>query len=218
MTTTTRLLFSAAVVMVGLLIAACVPSVNPFYTDKDIVTDPALAGAWIEPGNDGPDSWTFAPADGSGNPGYSLTVTENENGKRTGKFKAVLFKLGAERFLDLEPTQLDLADTQAGLTKSALIPGHILLRVYQIGPELRLALTNPDWFGKYLDAHPDALAHRREQDPDMLFLTATTAELQKFVLAHLGDDELFAKEAELTGMVRQPVAAPAPAAEKSPAK
>jgi hypothetical protein len=206
MTKTSRLLLLSAFGLLALFVTACVPSLNPFYTAQDVAADPGLPGAWVDAkGGDNPDSWTFSPAEGPGNPGYTLTVTDN-GGKSSGKFKAVLFKLGSERFLDLEPTQVDLADTQSGLTKSTLIPGHILARVYQIGPELRFAITNPDWFGKYLDAHPDALAHRREHDPDMLYLTATTPELQKFVLAHLGDDELFAKGSDAADMVRRPAA------------
>jgi hypothetical protein len=215
MITTPRLPVLAALGLTVLLFAACVPSVNPFYTDKDIVSDPALAGVWSDAdGGDKPDTWTFAPAEKPDKSGYTLTLSE-ESGKRTGKFKAVLFKLGAERFLDLEPIQVDLAETQAGLTKAALIPGHLLLRVYQIGPELRIVITSPDWCDKYLDAHPDALAHRREHDPDALFFTATTAELQKFVLAHLGDDELFAKEADSTKLVRRPPAKADKAADKT---
>jgi hypothetical protein len=52
-----------------------------------------------------------------------------------------------------------------------------------------------DWLDKHLKEHPKALAHHREND--RLVLTAETADLQNFVLKHLGDGELFAKGGEM---------------------
>jgi hypothetical protein len=122
MTKTSRLLLLSAFGLLALFVTACVPSLNPFYTAQDVAADPGLPGAWVDAkGGDNPDSWTFSPAEGPGNPGYTLTVTDN-GGKSSGKFKAVLFKLGSERFLDLEPTQVDLADTQSRSALSRMKP------------------------------------------------------------------------------------------------
>jgi hypothetical protein len=41
------------------------------------------------------------------------------------------------------------------------------------------------------------LAHHTEQDNEIILLTASTPELQKFVLKHLGESELFPKTDEL---------------------
>jgi hypothetical protein len=76
-----------------------------------------------------------------------------------------------------------------------MYPGHLLVRVPQIEPELKLAFFDFGWLQKYLEKNPDELAHHREGD--RLLLTADTRDLQEFVLKHLGEDELFEKPDEM---------------------
>lgn len=176
---------------IAALVAACVPSVNPFYTDKDVVTDPHLPGVWQEAGKkDHPSVWKF---ENSATNAYTLTVTEE--GDKTGVFTAHLFKLSAEHFLDLIPAKCDFATNQAELVATAVIPGHLLVRVSFNESSLGLALCNRDWLEKYLEKNPQALAHRSGKNEDLV-LTAETRELQKFVLQHLGKDELFGDSEE----------------------
>ena len=92
------------------MLAACIPSVNPFYTDKDVVFNPHLVGEWQEKDNtNNPEIWKFEQ---STNNAFDLTVTEEG---KTGKFRAHLFKLNSELFLDLIPTDVDYATNQAFL-------------------------------------------------------------------------------------------------------
>ena len=72
-----------------------------------------------------------------------------------------------------------------------MFPGHLLVRVPQIEPDLGLALFDIDWLKKSLEESPIALAYRREGDG--LLVTTGTRDLQKFVLHHLGPDALFEK-------------------------
>jgi hypothetical protein len=125
--------------------------------------------------------------------GYKLTVTETRG--RSGEFSAHLFKLGNGDFLDLIPTGCDYATNQAGLVGVAMIPGHLLLRVSSLEPNLHLAMCDPDWLKKFLDANPAAIAHRDEQG--LIFFTAETRDLQKFILKHLAKGELFSDGGEL---------------------
>jgi hypothetical protein len=169
------------------LLCSCIPSINPFYTDKDVVFDPRLLGSWQEKDkSDNPDVWKFESAT---NQTYLLTVTEN--GSKQGTFAAHLFQIKQERFLDLIPADCNYATNQADLVSFSMFPGHLLARVSQIEPELKLALSDFDWLQKFLEKTPKALAHHREGD--RLLLTAGTRDLQKFVLQHLGEGELFAK-------------------------
>ena len=180
-----------AVATAAVLVGACIPSVNPFYTDKDIVFDTRLVGEWQEKGKaDGPDVWKFEK---SGDNGYKLTVTEKEG--KEGKFDARLFKLKEECFLDLIPTGCNYATNQADLVAFSMFPGHLLVRVTQFEPVLKLSFFNFDWLQKFLDKNPKALAHhvegKTENEDGHIILTAETRDLQKFVLKHLGKGELF---------------------------
>lgn len=173
------------------LVCSCVPSVNPYYTAKDVITDPRLPGEWRDTDNkDKTSSWKF---EDDGTNGYKLTITEDKG--KTGVFNAHLFQLGQEDFLDLIPGDCNFAPDQAGLVGVAMIPGHLLMHVSILEPTLHLALCDPDWLKKYLAGNPDAIAHSQYQD--MIYFTASTRDLQKFVLKHLGKGELFSDGGDL---------------------
>jgi hypothetical protein len=180
-----------ALAATALLLSACIPSVHPFYTDKEVVFDARLLGEWQPKEDSGdPELWKFEQGEDKS---YKLTVTEKKD--KQGKFAARLFKLKNQHFLDITPTECELAPDQADLVAASMIPGHLILRVAQIEPELQLAFCDYEWLEKFLKANPKALAHRRHDDA--LLLTATTRELQRFVLKHLGEEELFQKPSEL---------------------
>jgi hypothetical protein len=182
------------------LLCSCIPSVNPFYTEKDVVFDARLLGEWQKKDkSDNPEIWKF---EGTTNKTYTLTITDQKG--RQGQFNAHLFQLKQEHFLDLIPDDCKYATNQADLVAASMYPGHLLVRASQFEPGLKLAFFDFDWLQKYLEKNPKALAHHREGD--RLVLTAGTRDLQKFVLKHLGKDELFEKPDE---MVRKTGALPA---------
>jgi hypothetical protein len=167
------------------LLSACIPSVNPFFTEKDIAFDARLVGEWRgKEEADAQELWKFE-ADGTN--AYKLTVTEKEG--KQGEFEARLFKLRREAFLDLIPSDCDYATNQADLVSFSMFPGHLLVRVTQIEPEMKLAFFDFEWLQKHLEKNPKALTHHKEGD--RIVLTATTKELQSFVLKHVSGGELF---------------------------
>ncbi len=169
----------------ALFVAACVPSVNPFYFDQDVITDARLLGTWLEGASKShPESWKFEAATTNT---YEAMITD-EDGK-TGKFVAHLFKLGATTFVDLTPADCNYATNQAALVGIAMIPGHLLLRMTLAEKKLSVAACDPDWLKKFLEKNPSAISHQMKEDA--IILTAETGALQAFVLKHLGKDELF---------------------------
>ena len=116
----------------AVLLCSCIPSVNPFYTDQDVVFDARLLGEWQEMDkSDNPDVWKF---DGKTNQMYKLTITEKEG--KQGRFNAHLFQLKQEYFLDLIPDDCQYATNQADLVAASMYPGHLLVRVSQLEPGL----------------------------------------------------------------------------------
>ncbi|HSY19444.1 MAG TPA: hypothetical protein VK815_13970 [Candidatus Acidoferrales bacterium] len=183
-----KILLSMLAIMA--LVAACVPSVNPFYTDKDVITDPRLAGAWQEDTDkDDPAGWKF---EATTNNAYVVTLKEDKD--KTGSFEGHLFKLGQGTFLDLTPTECNYATNQASMVSMAMIPGHLLLRVQFTDKKMNLAFCNPDWVKNFFEQNPSAIAHRVVDGS--IILTADTGTLQKFLLKHLGKDELFSDGAD----------------------
>jgi len=188
----TRNLITYAVA--ALLLSGCIPSVHPFYTAKDVVFDDRLLGEWQAKDNSEEQGWKFEKA---GDDAYKLTITD-EKGKQ-GVFTARLFKLKQEHFLDIIPADCEYATNQADLVAFSMFPGHLLVRVSQIEPELKLAFFDFDWLGAHLKDNPKALAHHQEDDRAVL--TAQTRDLQRFVLKHLGKGKLFDEPGV---MVRKP--------------
>ena len=189
----------------GVLFSACILSVNPFYTEKDATFDPRLVGEWTTPDSKG--SCRFEDA---GDKKYRFTVTEQNGAEgKKGAFYACLFKLKENLFLDITPRKVKLREDQADMVGMTLIPGHLLIRVRQLEPTLKADFFDWDWLQNYLEKNPKALAHRRVgEDNKSLVLTATTRELQRFVLKHLKNAELFKIEPPDTGLVRGKIASP----------
>src|SRR5215831_13911553 len=128
---------------ITVVLASCIPSVNPFYTDKDVVFEGKLLGEWQEKEkSDEPQVWKFEEGKDKA---YKLTVTEKEG--KQGEFEAHLFKLKQDYFLDI--TASEIGTNVADLIKASLISGHLLLRISQFEPELKLAMTDVDWLDKY---------------------------------------------------------------------
>jgi len=175
--------------VVSLLMGACVPSLHPLYTEKELVFEPALVGGWTT--EDADETWHFAK---EGEKAYILVQTDKDG--RTGRFKAHLLELGNDRYLDLFPEELDWEAND--FYKWHLVGAHTFLKIGQIGAVLQMAMTSPDWFDKLLKAIPTALRHERIED--RLVLTASTAKLQAFFLKHAGDEKLFPDLAELKRM------------------
>jgi hypothetical protein len=178
------------------LLLGCVPSLNPLYTDKDVVFDPALVGSWT--GENAKETWSFQK---SGEKAYKLTQTDAEG--HTALFEVHLVQLQDYRFLDLyvlelgEPNKESKINSYAGC---ALIPGHMFLKVTRIEPTLQMACMDPDWLRDFLQKNPNALRHKKiasgDQNDERIVLTAETKDLQSFILKHIKDEKIFGDPGE----------------------
>ena len=180
--------------------SACVPSLNPLYTDKDVIFDPALIGVWGEVNEK--EVWSFEKA---GEKKYLLKQTD-ENGLAA-RFEVHLVKLQKHLFLDLylvnpDPEKNDKMKMNPWAFWS-LVPGHLFMKVSQISPNLQIALPDPDWLKKFLAKDPKAIRHRKiyqnpeSEDDYMICLTAETKELQEFILKQADTKDAFGNPTDL---------------------
>lgn len=178
----------------GLILTGCVPSWNPLYTEKDIVFDAALVGTWMaaDAKEGSKETWVFAKAEDKL---YQLQQTDEEGRKAT--FDMRLVKLKDHRFLDLYLAKIEEDDVKMNAWAAfSLAPAHLILKVHQIEPTLKIAAMNPERMKEVLKKRPDAIAHRVMFDGNIV-LNASTAELQKFVLEHVNEEEFFGGPLEL---------------------
>jgi hypothetical protein len=177
------------------LLVACLPSVNPFYRAQDVTLDPALPGEWIE----GDETWRFERL--ADEDAYRVTFLDGResDGRESGSMKATLFTLDDHRYLDLIAENVEFAEGQSDLIEFSVFPGHIVMHVAEIGPQLRLALMDLDFMEQFLEANPNDLDQIPYEDRNLL--TGNTRELQRFLKKYVDGGELF-PESEYSEMTR----------------
>jgi len=182
----------AFVLGLPLLLAGCAPeaSLNPLFTENDVVFDPALVGTWRgmdrkDESNAGKPVWAFGK---SGENAYSLVVTAD--GKRT-DYKAHLVKVGQYLFFDALP---DPPDGAFG-DYLYLVPTHVFGRIWMEGGTARIAFLDDEWTKKMVDENRLRIAHTRVEDA--VVLTAATKDLQRFVLKYADNEQAFSTSVEL---------------------
>jgi hypothetical protein len=160
--------------LVGLLsVAGCIPSLNPLYRPENLVFDPAVIGVWKQPKSN--ETWQFTKRD---NTSYNLVYTDEQ--ERQGRFIAHIAEIQGKRFLDLFP---DEAKQEAsGFYKFHLVPIHTIYLIRRSQPNVELAAIDYPWLDDYLSDHPSAIEHATFGGRTLI--TATTEQLQAFVLAH----------------------------------
>jgi hypothetical protein len=159
------------------ILAGCMPSVYPLYTDKDIVLDPSLVGTWINQEDD--EKWTFARGDGQS---YDMAISGEDS---TVMFQTHLVELGGHRFIDVCPRPPDWEDSPY---RDLMLPLHWLGSISIDGDTLIISLMDPNDMSKLAKSGVKTPSY---VDVDNLrVLTASTEELQKFIIDNL-DKKVF---------------------------
>jgi len=195
------------------LLGSCVPvmSLHPLFTEENMVFEEKLLGTWVDDPNSPEGTWEFKrvadsaqkdwelPPPKKPEKAYKLLLLNNKEGTK-GSFFAHLVKLEGRLFLDVFPSQLPCAQLDPKqdwvFNTVFLIPGHSFAVIDAIEPQLKIRWTNEDEMEKFLKEQPNALKH--ELVEDRIVLTASTDELQKFVLKYADDKRIFPAEAVLT--------------------
>ena len=170
------------ILLAGLFAGCVVMSVYPYYTVKDLTFDAGLSGRWAKPGATN-GFWEFAPIR---NKYYLVTTVDAQE---TNRFDGYLFQLKGQPFLDLCTTNRD------GFNQ---LPLHLAVKVARSQDELQLAALNYEWLGKLLEANPATLRHIEVPEKPLetnsnkiIYLTADTRDLQKFLLKHQNNTNAF---------------------------
>lgn len=164
------------------MLSGCIVlSVYPFYTAKDLIFDSGLVGQWSKV-NGNNEFWQFADAGGKF---YRLTTTDDQS---TNVLEAHLFQLKKYQFLDLITTNRDQFQ----------MPMHLISKVSRNDDSMTLKFLDYGWLADLIDTNPAVLRHvvvpnnpDNTNDGNMVYLTADTKDLQKFLLSHAEDTNAF---------------------------
>ena len=182
--------------MLAALMGGCVPvmSLRPLCTKENVVFDKKLLGTWMDDTNDPKMIWHFKSID-EPNDAYELIFT-GEDGLK-GSFAAHLVKLQDRLFLDVYPNKLpchpeDPNEMEWALNSFFVIPTHAFVKIDSVEPTLKIRLMLETLLKDLLEKNPDIISHAAVED--RLILTASTKELQAFVLKYADSDKVFTDE------------------------
>lgn len=164
------------------MVAGCITlSVYPFYNQKDLTFDSGMVGRWFKTSQTN-ELWQFTDVDGKY---YRLTTTSDQD---TNILDAHLFQLQQYKFLDLLTTNREMFQ----------LPLHSISKVTRNDDTVTLQFLDYDWLVNLLQTNTAAIGHLvvpqgsdSGNDGNMVYLTADTRELQKFLLKHAEDTNAF---------------------------
>jgi hypothetical protein len=185
---TKKLLFY---LLAGVLVG-CVPSLHPLFTNEDAIFEEKLLGIWSEE-KDSKETWEFQRYGGEDSKRYKMIYTD-EKGKE-GSFLTTLGRLNGMLFLDLFPGEADVNTTD--FYKIHLLGVHTFMKIEQIEPTLQMRVMDRDKMEEMLENDPNLIKHEVLEEQDSIVLTASTKELQWFMIDHANDEGLFGEATEL---------------------
>lgn len=164
-------------VLASLALTGCdsISFLYPIYEKQDLANDIDLSGDWI---GDGKERWRFTR--NSGGP-YKLEYLEKNE---TLTFEANLVRISNQLYLDLATTP-----------EGTAIRGHAVARVAETPDTLQLAWFDFNWLAERLEKDR-ALAYERPctgKNKRCYVITASTADLQNFLMRHALDSGAFEK-------------------------
>ena len=193
------------------VIAGCVPvwSLRPLYDDKHIVFDEKLLGTFNENTDDSNSIWEFTRANEPNT--YSLiysSVSKDEPNVMKGWFEVHLVKFDGHFFMDVYPKEVpwgsvkELKRLQWPWNAFFMLPVHTFIKVEILESELKIRLTDDDNLKKLLKEDPNAVKHELVNDNPVL--TASTQQLQAFVLKFADSNQFFSNEHTLIRKASKP--------------
>jgi hypothetical protein len=150
-----------------------------------------LVGTWVDDPDSPKTTWEFSHA-GTEEKAYKLVYSDSEGKK--GSFVAHLVKLENRLFLDVFPDQFpseqqDWEKMEWGYNYFFFESAHTFIKIDYIEPKLKMRRMVEDDMKELLKEDPNVIKH--ELVEDKIILTASTKELQTFVLKYAYDIRVF---------------------------
>ena len=167
------------------LLASCIGSLRPLYTDKDLVFDPKMVGDWQD--KEGVTWKIQAYTDAQltlNHKGYMVSYRDKDD---SGRLVGNLVKLNGLFFLDLYPV-MPMEGKNSFLVQNFL-PVHTYFKVKVSDKEIGLYSFASQKLYELLGENRIRLKHEDMQDYKII--TASTQEIQQFVIKYAAHDELF---------------------------
>lgn len=186
--------------VIPILLGGCIPimSLDPFFTEKDVVFEEKILDTWVDDINDPETIWKFSIYEELPFKAYKLDYIDQED--RKGSFIAVLMKLDNTLFFNVFPDKKpwgteDPNNIAFFYNTLFFVPANTILRVDAIEPYLLIRLTQASDFTELIQDHPGEI--ELKQSENTIVLTSSTKELQEFIMKYSDDKRMFPGEIKL---------------------
>jgi hypothetical protein len=186
------------------LLSSClIKSLHPFFKEKDVVFKKELIGTWLDQDSG---KWVIAQTKiqsvgGLSNRNsvdsllnnYSITFTEkNQNST----FLVHLFSLNNQLYVDFFPDDIKIPE----LIAFHLVRAHSIAKIDVFNDSISLKWFNEIWLAELFENNKIRIAHETivdDQKDETYVLTASTEELQKFLIKYGNDPKAFTDSREI---------------------
>src|SRR5688500_9927315 len=143
---------ASIILLLALFASACVHSLNPLYTDADLIMDSTLIGNWEE--KETGESWTISSCEKLK---YSLVHLDSDG--RKGEYDARLVRVGDKLFLDIVPVRSAIA--QNDLYRDRFIATHTFVHIVAKDSSIQISYVEPRWLKDFVAGSPSAIRHEK---------------------------------------------------------
>jgi hypothetical protein len=182
-----KALSTSLILAIVVFAASCIPTLNPLYTEADLIMDPALVGTWVD--KESGEMWTFSNTEK-----FKYSVIHLDSDGRKSQYDGRLVKLENKLFLDIVP--IKSGSIQNEFHQGLFFATHTFVHVVSTESTVQISYMDARWLKDFLAANPEAIRH--EKINGEILLTSSPKETQKFVLAHLTTREAFSAPTELS--------------------
>jgi hypothetical protein len=189
-----RSIFFIFLLTLVVLQGCLVKSLHPFFKNSDVVFKKELINNWKD--QEGA-RWEILPVKES-KVAYELRHYRTGEPQPDQVFVAHLFKLNEQLFLDFFPIARDDSDDQL-MFDMHMVPTHSIARVETLSEkEIQIRWLNEKWLQSLFEQNKIRISHEVVRDAMMqdssnmsYILTASTEEMQKFIVKYGDEDKAF---------------------------
>lgn len=160
--------------------SGCVPSLQPFFNQEDLIANPLLMGSWLDEKNE-----AVCIFQQTKDKEYELIVKHSDSVKY---FFAYLFELDGGNYLDIYPKNKS-KHKKYYLGDNAYLPTHTICKIKIEKNKLIINTLNQGVLEYLIKNNLISIAH--EYVGGHIILIATTTDLQKFLVHYRDEKGLF---------------------------
>jgi hypothetical protein len=199
-----KIFLLSAFFFVILLFTGCLTTLHPIFTEKDLVYKPELIGNWNITKDDNKDGiaeiqslekTVDLPGKISSikNKGYLITYRDKDN-EITGSYIAFLARIGKHLYFDYYPVPLETEKNADEFYMQHFVKMHTPFRVNILkNGSFELNQLESNYLDKLIEEKKIRIRHELNSDGDAV-ITASTEELQQYILKYGDDPEVIQKE------------------------